>query len=150
VVQPFGAAQQLRQPPAELADRMRVVDAEAALGAGDPGPPAVPDLALRIARAHEQHGLRRAAPARAQHQHRLRLLEPGQVPEVAAGAVLVLGVGVAQQMRRRRQHQHAGTEPLHQRAAARRVPGARARRQPRRHSPRLACTASVADDLFSV
>ena len=67
----------LEQPGQDLVhvrEREGIVRAVVALGAGGPGAPAIPGLALGVAFAHEQDVLRLRAP-RHQHRHRLRLAE---------------------------------------------------------------------------
>src|SRR5690606_22814077 len=65
---------------------------------------AVPAFALRIALAAEQDRLAVRAPGD-QHQHRFRLREAAEVPEVGILAVRIVRVAAADALRRGRQHQ---------------------------------------------
>ncbi len=153
-----GAVEQLGQLAGQVADGVRGVGAELRAGALDAGASAVPDLALAIARAHQQ-GERRRATGR-QHQHGVGLGEAGQVDHVGRGAIAIVHVGVArdlatagqQQHRARRQRrQHPGA-PLgvHARAHARaheraplRAPAARSASTASAHSMPEAHASSV-------
>ena len=105
VDEPGAPLEQLGQPLVELVDRERRVAAEVLLGAFDAHAPAVPDLALAIPLAHEHHE-RVLGVSRQDQRRRLGLLEAGQVPEVAAGPVVVVGV-VAAVAHRRGDHERS-------------------------------------------
>src|SRR5690606_11740844 len=81
-------------------------------------PPAatVPDLALFVLPAAEQHALRGIAGN--QHDDGLRLAEAGQVMEVAVVAVGVVRVAVARALWRGCKHRHAAAGGLHARDQA--------------------------------
>ena len=85
--------QQSGQLVPEVVEREGQVDVQLALRAFDPQPPAVPHLGFRVLGADEQGGA--LAAVGRQHQHALRLLESGQVPEVARGSEAELAVVVA-------------------------------------------------------
>ncbi len=110
------ADQIVGQPLRQLLDRVGRVDAERLGRRFDAQPLAVPDLALAVARAQEQHGPL-ARVLRREHEQRLGLAEAGQVVEVGVGAVGVLGVGVAQRVRRGREEHDALAEPFEHRRA---------------------------------
>src|SRR5665213_2371396 len=83
-----------------------------------PGALAVPDLTLAVALAHEQHVFG-CLPARNQHRHRVRLIEAGQVVEIAGLPVVVFDVAIALAHRRRRHDGNAvAANQAHERAAA--------------------------------
>ncbi len=149
--------QQLGNAGPELADRNGLVDAVMGDGALDPVAPSVPDLALLVARAHEQHGAH--APALAPRAERgLGLGEAGEPVQVAAGAEGVEHVAVAEHLARRRHDQQAVAEAIEEGATTLRAARDQLRQfggeQTSGHacpqSPSAACTASVADDLLSV
>ncbi|MNV31960.1 hypothetical protein D3C71_1232830 [compost metagenome] len=84
---------------------------------------AVPGFAVRVALAAEQDRLA-VTPARDQHQHRLRLLEPAQVPEIRILAVRIERVVAAHALGRGRQYQNGiVTGCFHQLPATTRVLG---------------------------
>jgi hypothetical protein len=101
----------------ELADGERGVRAEVADGSLDTGPRPVPHLALGVARPHEESHAVVGVPRR-EDEHRLGLVESGQVIEVGILPVLVLDVVVPDGDRGRGEHHHAPFELGHQSLAA--------------------------------
>ena len=96
--------EQLGEPARELVDRKRRVGAEALFCAIDPFAQAVPDLALGVFRADEHHEPHRGRLAFVlelhlrvghEHDHRLGLVEAGQVEDVGVLAKVVLDVVVS-------------------------------------------------------
>ncbi len=118
VVDPIAALDQAREDVVDITDGKGVVGTVFTYRAVLPGPQAVPELALGIALAAEQHVLAMLAPGN-QRDHRFRLGEAGEVLEVAVLAVDMLDIAVADVHRRRRQNGDAvGFHLLHQRLAS--------------------------------
>ncbi|MCY1530646.1 hypothetical protein D9M68_658420 [compost metagenome] len=117
VVDPLAALDQAGEDVVDVADREGIVGAVVADRAVLAGAQAVPQLALGIALAAEQHVLAMLT-TRNQRDHRLRLGKPGEVLEVAVLAVYMLDIAVADVHRRRRQDGDAvGFHLRHQRLA---------------------------------
>ena len=89
-----GLSQQLRQTAVQLVQRVGGVRPVVLDRALDARPLPVPDRALRVARADEQHV--RPLIVGPQHRHRFWLFESGQVIEGRTLAELVVHVAVAQ------------------------------------------------------
>jgi hypothetical protein len=121
----FLAGQEVRQVLPQLLDRPRLVDAEGRGRGLEAQAATVPDLALGIALAQEEDrapeaSIRPRAPRRRQeHQHRLRLIESGQVPEIARGPEAVVAIVIADLVHRGRDHRRAalGTQELQESTA---------------------------------
>ena len=100
---PFGPLEVLRQPLGQLL--AGVGDAGAELGHGPltAPAPACPDLGRGLLRLHEQHegGFRAVGQ---EQGHRLGLVEPGEIPEVAGLAEGILHIGVVAHQTGRRNH----------------------------------------------
>ena len=131
---------ELRQLCVELADRVRLVEAERFARRLGAVAEAVPQLALRVLLAAEEDRLRRRA--RDEHQHRLGLGEAGEVIEIAVEAVEVVAVAVAHALGRGRHDREPGADPLEHRGAPGAVGACRSWRivvaRDWRHRPRLA------------
>jgi hypothetical protein len=115
--------EQVRQLVPEVGDRMRFVGAKLRLRALRAKALAIPDLARRIARPHEQDRAMAAQTGAPRRQHRFRLGEPGQEVEVGPGTELVQHVAVAALLRRGGQQQEAVAERVEQTLAAATVQG---------------------------
>ena len=94
--------EQAGQNLVDVGDRKGVVGAVVLDRTGGTGALAVPDLALAVAFANEQHVFRRRASGD-QDRHRLGLIEAAQVIKIAVLPVVVLDVVVALARRRGRQ-----------------------------------------------
>ncbi|MNM82310.1 hypothetical protein D3C81_943370 [compost metagenome] len=117
VVDALATFDQAGEDVVDVADGEGVIGAEILDRTVLAGTQAVPQLALGIALAAEQHVFAMSA-AGDQHHHRFRLGEAGEVLEVAVLAVDVLDIAVADVHRRRRQDGDAvGLHLLHQRLA---------------------------------
>src|SRR6185503_19857887 len=120
IVELLRARDQVGQLVVELVGRERGVGAVIADRPLDPGATAGPGLLGGVAWAHEQQERRRVAGA--QEHDDARLLEPGQVQDVAVLPELVLHVAVTEPFRRRREQQRARrTDALEDAGAAFRV-----------------------------
>ena len=108
--------QHLRQQIVELVDTAGLVETELFARRLRTVTEAVPDFALDILVAAEQH----AAPLLTGelHQHRLRLGKAGQVMKRAVVTVRKMGIGIACQLRRGRQYRHTGFHHSGQTGAA--------------------------------
>ncbi len=117
VVHPVAALDQAGKNVVDITDGKGIVGAIFGNGPVLPGTQTVPELALGIALATEQHVFTMPATGD-QGDHRLRLGETGEVLEVAVLAVDMLDITVADVHRRRRQNGDAvGFHQLHQRLA---------------------------------
>ena len=94
VVEPRGAGEVLLELLGEVPDRERGVSAEPLDRAFDTGARPVPCLAFRVALAHEEDRAVFVVGSR-EDQHRVGLLEAGEIPEVRVLTVGVLDVVVA-------------------------------------------------------
>ena len=117
VDEPFVVLQVARAGCAPSSAIGNAASAPSRRGAFDASARSVPDLALGIARAHEEHRLVLRVLGR-QNEHGLGLVEAGQVEEVGVLPVLVLDVVVADRNRRRRKDRDAPPQAGHQLLAA--------------------------------
>ncbi len=108
VVKAAFVLEELRELLLELGDDVALVGTELRLRAVQARPRTVPDLALGIARAHEQRSLLVVAT---QDQRALRLVEAGDVEEVRVLTVLVVDVAISRKDRGRREHGHGVAVP---------------------------------------
>ncbi len=115
--EPIVALEIVRQPRGELVHRKGRVGTEVADRSLDACARAVPHFALRVARSDEEHRVVLGMRAR-QDEHRVRLVEPGQIEEVRVLPVLVLDVVVPNRHGRRRQHRDTALELGQQSLAA--------------------------------
>ena len=117
VIDPLAAFDQARQNLVDVADREGIIGAELADGAILTGTQAIPQLALGVALAAEQHVLAMLTTGD-QGQHRFRLGEAGEVLEITVLAVDMFHITVADIHRRGRQNGNAvGLHLRHQRLA---------------------------------
>lgn len=99
--------QQLRQQLVELGHRTRFVDAELSRSL-EAAAIAIPDFALRLSRAHEEHAARGFAAD--QHERGFGLIETRQVVEIRVLPKFVGDVVVSDGWRSRERDQHAAAE----------------------------------------
>src|SRR5262249_37514854 len=108
-VQIVDVLEQAGQLGVELGDRKRFVGTVVAGGALDARPATIPDLALGIARTNEQQET--PLPSGSQKRHRVRLVEAGQIPEIAVLPEAIAGIAIARPHGRARQeHERARTD----------------------------------------
>ncbi len=113
-----GRLQQRGELLLQLVDRVDRVGAEVLARAVHAVAEAVPHLAFRVARAHEEREAPRRVEGR-QHQHRLGLGKAAQVVEIAVLPVADLGVARLVELGRGGQYEHGVVHAGEQALAAR-------------------------------
>ena len=107
----LGPLQIARQPLAQLTERMGQMGAEPLHRPLHTPAEAVPHLRRRIPGLHEQHE-RVLRTVRQEQRHRPRLIEAGEVPEIAVLPEGMLHIRVVGHQRRRRDHRRRAAEAM--------------------------------------
>ena len=94
----------LGQTLLQFAAGMGQVGAKRGHGPFTPPAEAVPHLSAGLAGLHEQHEAFPLGPVRQEQGYRLRLIEAGEIPEIAVLSEGPLAVGVVNRQRSRRDH----------------------------------------------